>query len=178
MPQITSRSGKYITLRPPQFGDESILLTYAQTLQAEDIYVLLNPTMPVSLIEEQNYLRESLNKIAANWQVHYLAFHDGQMIGSTQITKLGRRKMHVGSFGISLAANYRHDGIGESLARFMLEEASTKLSLRLITLEVFSDNICAQKLYQKLGFIEYGRIPKGLQYKEGFNDAICMYKSL
>jgi RimJ/RimL family protein N-acetyltransferase len=178
MVQIISRSGKVIDLRPPQFGDETILFEYAQTLQAEDAYVLLNPTAPVTYTEEQTYLNDSLRKITANWQIHYLAFYQGKIMGSCQITKLGRRKMHCGSFGISLLNGFRHDGIGSQLSSLVLSEAKTKLNLQLITLEVFSGNLPAQSLYHKLGFIPYGRIPNGLQYKEGFNDAIYMYLPL
>jgi ribosomal protein S18 acetylase RimI-like enzyme len=176
MPTLTSHSGKIIDLRLPQAGDETTLYTYAQELQAEDTFVLLNPAEPVTWAEEINYLKSTLDKLRAGWQIHYLAFHQGKMIGSSQVTKPGRRKMHLGNLGISLLKDYRHDGIGEQLARLVIDEAKNKLGLTAITLEVFNNNTVAQHLYQKLGFTEYGRLPRGMLYKDGFTDAILMYK--
>jgi ribosomal protein S18 acetylase RimI-like enzyme len=178
MTSLTSHSGRVITLRSPQEGDETILFDYITKLGQEDTYILVNPAEMVTYTEESDYLKSILKKIAANWQVHYLAFHESRMIGACQITVKGRRKMHVGDFGISLLIDFRGDGIGKQLAQFVLNEAITKMQLKLITLEVFPQNTAAQNLYRSLGFIEYGRLPQGLKYKDNFHDAILMYKNL
>ncbi len=178
MTTITSRSGRTIILRPPQPGDEQILFDYAQELAAEDTYILLNPDEPVTWNEEVNYLKGILKKIEAKWQVHYLAFHGNQLIGSSQVSLQGRRKKHVGAFGISINQLYRNDGIGTQLATFVLNEAKSVLGITLVTLEVFANNEVAKKLYRRLGFNEFGRLPGGLVYKGEPVDSILMYRSL
>lgn len=175
---LTSKSGRIITLRPPQSGDESALFQYATALQKEDTFVLLNPDLPVTWTEETDYLNSCLKKIAANWLIYFLAFHDNQLIGSSQVAVGGRRKMHLGSFGISLLPAFRGDGLGFQLAQLTINEAKHKMNLSLITLEVFALNEVALKLYQKLGFLEYGRLPNGLKYQGKFIDAILMSKKL
>ncbi len=174
---ITSRSGRTIILRPLQDGDQQILFDYAKLIESEDTYILLNPAEPVTWSEESDYLQTCINKISAGWQLFFLAFHQNRLIGSAQLTKQGRRKMHCASFGISLLPDYRRDGIGKAIAHFMLEKAK-ELNLTLITLEVFAKNETAIKLYQSLGFVEYGRLPKGLLHSNGHQDAIYMFKPL
>lgn len=176
--QLMSKSGRVVSLRPPQLGDENILFNYYRTLETEDTYILLNPSLPITLKEEMDYLNTCLKKIAANWQLYYLAFYGDKLIGSSQITVGGRRKMHLGNFGISILKDYRHDGLGFQLATLIIHEAKTRLNLSLVTLEVFANNSTAFKLYQKLGFTEYGRLLGGLKYHNEFVDSIFMYKPL
>lgn len=178
MLSFTSNSGRLITLRPPQNGDEQILYDFAREIEAEDTYILLNPREPVTMEEEMKYLSDILSRIRVNWQIHYLIFHETRLIGSSQVSLQGRRKKHLGSFGISLLKAYRHDGIGTKIASFILNEAKSKLHLSSVILECFASNLVACHLYQKLGFIEYGRLPHGLQYKDTFDDAILMYRNL
>lgn len=175
---ITSKSGRVIELRPPQESDTQLIFDFAQTIEAEDTYILLNPSYPVTWNEESEYLKGCLRKIAVNWEVFYFAFFESRMIGSSQISVGGRRKMHVGSFGISLLEGFRHDGIGEQLAHFVIEEAKRVLNLSIITLEVFDNNPAAISLYRKLGFLEYGCLRGGLKYKGEFIDSILMYKNV
>lgn len=175
---LVSKSGRTISLRPPGLGDLDRLYQYAKNLEAEDTYVLLNPEMPVTYSEEKEYLDSSLKKIAANWLIYYLAFSDDQLIGSSQITLGGRRRLHQGQFGISILPQFRGEGIGFQLADFVINEAKTKLKLNLVTLEVFAANKPALNLYRKLGFREYGRLPNGLKYRGELMDDILMYKTL
>jgi ribosomal protein S18 acetylase RimI-like enzyme len=178
MTSLTSRSGRIITLRPPQAGDEQILFDFITQIGQEDTYILVNPTEMVTFTEETDYLKTTLKKITANWQVHYLAFFEGNMIGSGQISVQGRRKMHIGNFCISLLRDYRQDGIGKQLAQILLSEAKTKMNLKLVILEAFAQNTTAQNLYRSLGFTEYGRLPGGLKYQDTYQDAILMYREL
>lgn len=61
--------------------------------------------------------------------------------------------------------------------KLTLKEADKNLpKLRIITLGVFSDNALAQKMYEKFGFKEYGRLPKGVLHKNKYVDHIYMYK--
>lgn len=176
--QLTTKSGRQITLRQPQPDDAQLLFNYNHTLEIEDTFTLLNPSFPVTLQEETDYLSAILKRLRAKWQVMYLAFDHGLMIGSGQVTVQGRRRMHVGNFGISLLKTYRHDGLGEQLSRLIIAEAKEVLHVTLITLDVFANNETALNLYRKLGFIDYGRLPNGLKYKDHFIDSILMYKPL
>lgn len=51
-------------------------------------------------------------------------------------------------------------------------------NIKIIELEVFGNNPIAKKLYEKLGFAEYGRLPSGIEHREKFVDAVMMYKKI
>ena len=62
---------------------------------------------------------------------------------------------------------------------FVIEEATNTLPLlKILTLGVFSLNIPAKRLYEKFGFMEYGRLPKALFYQGKYIDQIYMYKNV
>jgi len=45
-------------------------------------------------------------------------------------------------------------------------------------LEVYGTNKVAQSLYQKMNFVEYGRLPSGIVRNNSFEDTILMYKNV
>lgn len=75
-------------------------------------------------------------------------------------------KSHVGEFGISVALDFRGQGIGQKIMELVISESIRAMpEIKIIDLEVFSQNQIAQNLYRKLGFIEYGKLPDGLKRK-------------
>lgn len=61
--------------------------------------------------------------------------------------------------------------------RVVLQEAvDTIPDLEIISLSVFDHNPTAIRLYKAFGFIEYGRLPKGLKHKGEHHDHIYMHK--
>jgi GNAT superfamily N-acetyltransferase len=93
-------------------------------------------------------------------------------VGTVDLSKDSAEVMqHSMSLGIVVRAEYQGLGVGT-----MLMEAAKTLAMRLhlarIWLGVFDGNTPAQKLYQKAGFEESGRVPGWLQ--EGYVDEIFM----
>lgn len=69
--------------------------------------------------------------------------------------------------------DFRRQGIAENLLMTMMDYAQLA-KVSKIFLEVRSDNIPAQKLYEKMGFVENG-IRKGYYTtRQGPIDAVCM----
>lgn len=89
-----------------------------------------------------------------------------------------KAEKHVGTFGITMAKDFRNKGIGTTLMELVLEEAKKLKDLKIITLGVFGNNPIAKNLYKKLGFVEYGYLPKGIVHKGKFVDHIYMYKEI
>jgi RimJ/RimL family protein N-acetyltransferase len=176
MYQFQSKSGKTITLRPPTLADVQIMLDYINEIGREDIYVNVNPDDLYIYVEEEFFVRDVVVKINLNKCIYYLAFDQNTIIGSCSIFKYDKRRRHLGLFGITLRKDYRNDGIGYQLSQIVINDAIRTLNLRTIILEVFAPNQVAYRLYQKLGFKEYGILPDGLSYKDGFIDGILMYK--
>lgn len=68
---------------------------------------------------------------------------------------------HVGMLGIRIKSLYRGIGIGTIIMEMLIEE-SKKAGLKVLVLDVFDTNRIAKKFYEKIGFKEVGRIPKGV----------------
>lgn len=175
MIHLTSKSNKLISLRPPKNSDLNAIYNYALDLGNEDTFITLNPQEPVTLAEEKATLQQWIKDINQNNLVMYLAFDNQQLIGMAQVSRGKRRQRDHGHFGISLHHAYRHDGIGQQLARFVIHQAIARMNLRIIRLEVFASNSVAYHVYTKLGFVEYGRLPAAFKYKGQDETEILMY---
>ncbi len=173
---IISKSGRKIHLRPPRLGDVAALRSHVNDLVAEDALILTNK--PQSLSQEKQHVTHMLKEIKAGQRVQLLAFHEQKLIANAQIVKAIYRMSHVGTFGISIAKNYRGDGIGSELSKTIFQLTAEKLHVQLIDLTTYSNNQPAIRMYEKLGFQRAGIIPKAVQYENGFVDLIHMYRRL
>ncbi len=176
--QGKSKNGKDILFRYPTPDDLEGLTTFINTLSKEQTYILYQGEQ-LTIEQEKEYLDKQLTQIAKNKAVQLLVFFDGQLIGNSQIDLKGKIESHVGLFGISLSKDFRGEGIGTLLMEKLLEEARLNLKgLKIVILSVFANNPIAKKLYEKMGFKEYGNLPKGVLYKGEFVDHIYMYKEV
>ncbi|WP_019680527.1 GNAT family N-acetyltransferase [Ruminococcus flavefaciens] len=84
---------------------------------------------------------------------------------------------HRAKFSISVRKDHWNQGIGTEMIKRIIEQAK-KINIRIIELEVITDNAGAIALYHKMGFIDIG-IYKNYFYVNGtFKDAIVMQKIL
>lgn len=173
-----TKSGKTVSFRYPTIKDAKILMEYINKISAEKSFILLQGEQQ-TLEEEQQWLKSKIESISKNECVFILAFIDDKLVASSEITLKPLARKHVGSFGITVSIDYRGEGIGKILMDLVIKESIKNIKdLKIIELEVFSNNPIAQELYKKIGFIEFGRLPEGIKHKESFIDAILMYKKV
>ncbi len=176
--QGKSKSGKDLMFRYPIDKDLQMLRNYINTLSREKTFIIFQGEQ-VSLEEERKYLDSQLKAIIEDRAVQLLAFSEEILVGNTQINLQTKAIKHIGVFGISLAKEFRGEGIGTLLMEKLIEEAKQHLKgLKIITLECFGNNKIAKKLYEKMGFIKYGNLPKGIIYKDTPVDHIYMFKEI
>lgn len=168
------KSGKEFEVREPREGDEPELLRFVNELVAEDVPVLINQEQTIE--DERKYLQGVIKDMGEGNKVQLLAFDGKKLVGNTQVHKDRWKADHVGVFGISIARDYRGQGLGEALARMVIEEAKKRLKVKIVRLDAFANNERALGLYKKLGFLECGRVPDGVQWRDGFVDRVYMYK--
>jgi RimJ/RimL family protein N-acetyltransferase len=174
--QGTTAKGKPLTIRYIQAGDEQSMTEYINTLSQEKTFILFQGEIITHEFEKE-FVEGQLERLEKNETVHLLAFSDDKLIGISAIDMSNRVEKHVGVFGISLAKEYRGEGVGRILMEQVLEEAEENiLQLRIVTLGVFANNALARSLYEKLGFVQYGSLPKGIFYKDEYIDHLYMYK--
>lgn len=98
-----------------------------------------------------------------SYNMIYLIYLDGQLVGemSYQIDPQHLYKKEPGTawIGITIGEqSARGKGLGGSAMQY-LEEEIQKADYKRIELGVFEFNTAAQKLYQKIGYTEIGRVP-------------------
>ncbi|MBI2086047.1 GNAT family N-acetyltransferase [Candidatus Daviesbacteria bacterium] len=169
---------KNITFRYPTKNDLKAVWEYINTISKEQTFILFQGE-EITWEMEAKWLEGELKKIIDKKSVQIFAFAGDKLIGVSGITMKDRAEKHIGVFGITLAKNFRNKGIGKTLMEKVLKEAKKNLTgLKIIDLGVFGDNPIAKSLYEKRGFVEYGRLPKGILHKGKFVDHIYMYKEI
>jgi RimJ/RimL family protein N-acetyltransferase len=173
-----SKKGTKYTVRYPQVGDAELMLDYVNILSAERTFISFQGEQ-LSLASEVEYINSQLERIKNKKSVHLLVFTGRKLIGISSIDLKDRASAHEGVFGISIAREYRGQGIGKRLMELIIDEAIKNLSgLKIISLGVFANNPDAIRMYENFGFKEYGKLPKGLLYRGDYIDHIYMYKAL
>ena len=169
---IMAKDGRKVVLRSVRWEDLDDLLELINSLVEEGADVVR--TEKVTRNEEAEWLGRFLARMEKREIINCAAEVEGKVIANSDIGKREFFSMsHVGDFGIAIKQGYRGIGIGTRIMQTLIEE-SKKAGLRILVLEVFDTNEIAKHLYQKVGFEEAGRIPKGV-YKNGkYVDSIRM----
>lgn len=176
--QGVTKTNQPFLIRYLDVGDTQILLDYINTLSKEQTFIRFQGEQ-LSIEEEQQFVDKNISGIQKGRAVQLLAFSDSKLIGVSGVNMMEKVEKHNGLFGISLAKEFRSEGIGTILMEKVLEESENNLEgLKIIILTMFGTNDVAKKLYEKMGFIEYGRLPEGIIFKDQFVDYVYMYKDL
>jgi len=176
--ETKTKNGKTVSFRYPTINDVEILKNFINKISLEKTYITFQGEQQ-TLEEETKWLESVLKNIKENKCVNILAFIENKLVASSDITLKSLVKKHVGVFGIIVDIDYRGEGIGKLLMELTISESVKNIKgLKIIELEVFANNPIAFNLYKKMGFIEFGRLPKGIKHKEKFIDAVLMYKKV
>lgn len=85
------------------------------------------------------------------------------------------RCAHICNASYAVLKSKRGMHIGESLVSDCLEKAKNFGFGVLQFNAVVATNLSARRLYEKLGFVQLGTIPKGFRMKDGSFEDICPY---
>jgi RimJ/RimL family protein N-acetyltransferase len=106
------------------------------------------------------------------------AFQTDTLIGIVGLSRETSIKEQHRAFLRSMFVNAAHrgKGIGQLLITEAIAIANTITDLRQITLGVTASNVAALALYQRNGFLEYGRLPESLCVQGQYYDEILMIR--
>lgn len=176
--EVKDKLGRTIILRSAEVSDASDLLKYLKVINGETPYLIREPEeVTLTLEQEVKFIQ---GQIDSEKKLLLIATLDGAHIGNCSVGPAGsyKRYAHRGDMGIALYKKYCGAGIGELMMRVVLDVAK-EIGYEQVELEVIADNVAARKLYMKLGFMEYGRFPNNMKYKDGnYADAIWMMKKI
>ena len=82
---------------------------------------------------------------------------------------------HIGNASYAVASPRRGEHIGEKMVMDSIEQAR-RLGFSLLQFNaVVSSNIHARHLYERLGFVPLGTVPRGFRMKDGHYEDIRLY---
>ena len=102
------------------------------------------------------------------------AFRDGELVGTAGFAiQQGQPNAHKGRlFGMYVRSSSRNLGVGRLLLSAVLDVA--RENVELIQLSVVKENRPARRLYESVGFLEFGMEPKASKLGDKYYDEAHM----
>src|SRR6266480_1101205 len=102
------------------------------------------------------------------------AFRDDELVGTVGFSmQQGQKNAHKGRlWGMYVRSSSRNLGVGRLLVSAMLDVA--RENVELIQLSVVRENRPARRLYESVGFLEFGMEPKASKYGDKYYDEAHM----
>jgi RimJ/RimL family protein N-acetyltransferase len=173
--ELSVKDGRKVVLRTPRWEDLGDLLELINSLVDEGAEISTDEK--VSKEEEIDWLSRLLALLERGKTFFLVAEVDGGVIASSDINRQTGYQKHVGVVGIVIKRGFRELGIGTAMMRVLIEQAE-KMSMKVLTLTAFASNKRAIHVYEKVGFVQTGLIPKK-HLKEGkYIDEVIMTKLL
>jgi len=171
---VSVRNGKPCLLRTA-VGDDArevcgiFALTHAQT----DFLLSYPEENSFDAEQERQFLAE---REASPNAIEICAVLDGRIVGTAGIEPVGSREKvrHRAEFGIAVEKACWDLGIGRALLAACIECAG-RAGYAQLELDVVSENARAIGLYKSMGFVEYGRNPRGFRSRSaGWQELVLM----
>jgi RimJ/RimL family protein N-acetyltransferase len=158
-----AKDGHKVTLRTLRWEDLDDMLEMINSLVEEKADIIRDTL--VTREEEIEWLSRALVRQEKNETIHIVAEVNGRAVANSEITRLSGYEKHVGMIGIAIKNGFREVGIGTEMMRTLIE-LGKKMDLKVLELSAFANNERAIHVYEKIGFVETGKVPKKF-YKEG-----------
>ena len=175
---ILLKNGKEAAIRN---GDEpdgyAVFVVFNRTHEETD-YLLTYPDEN-NLDPEQEALFLKEKAVSSN-EIELVAIVDGKIAGTAGIESVGEKYKvkHRAEFGIGILKEYWGLGLGKALTKACIQCAKNA-GYEQFELNVVAENERSLSLYQSLGFIEYGRNPRGFNSKiNGYQELVYMLLEL
>jgi len=175
---IKGRDGEKIQVifRYPKNSDSTVHLL--DSVRRETMYV--SRTRPENRESEAAWLKKRIKQMEQGLVVLLFVEVEGKVVGNSEIRPLETdTSKHIADFGIILREKFTGIGIGTRLMRKVIELAKKETGYKIIQSIYFSKNKRSAALHKKLGFKEFGRLPKGILLKDGtYSDKVFVYKQI
>jgi len=153
--------------------------TYYQLYDERDAGELVGITLFTqrpSAEDEKSWYDKQFERAQSGEVIFLVAEVDGRVVGNCVIGRHGpsdlSEEAHVGELGILVGKDMRGQGVGTALLERALEAARRRFDV--VYLSVFAFNTRAQRLYERFGFVECGRLPRMLKRGGRYFDQVRM----
>jgi len=165
-------------LRWTDFDDlrEAYYLLYEERDSGYPIGIGLFGHRP-SLADEAQWFQGLFARVQNGATIASVAEVGGHAVGSCMVNRVGPSEdseaAHMGELGIMVHRDWRGRGVGSALLEDALARSRGKFEI--VRLAVFVNNPRARALYERFGFVPYGRLPKALRRNGEFVDEDLLY---
>ncbi|MBQ7499340.1 MAG: GNAT family N-acetyltransferase [Clostridia bacterium] len=175
---VTLKDGRALLMRNGDSGDGAAVFDVFNRTHEETDNMLTYPDENTYDPEKESEFLQKLTD--SENQIEILAIIDGVLAGTAGVVSVGTKdkQKHRAEFGIGILREYWGLGVGRALTEACVE-CARKAGYTQIELDVVSDNSRAISLYEKCGFAEYGRNPRGFRKRNGeYQELIYMRMEL
>lgn len=169
------KNGEVIEIR--QYDSDATPAKFLQYIskivkERPEVFLLVNrvPTMQ----EEAEWVNSIKSATKKRSGVSLVAWSGNKIIGEAQGLRGKWRDGDKVCIGISVARNYRKQGLGRKLMTEVIKLVKKRLRPKIIYLTAVTDNTSALGLYKKVGFKEIARLPKWQKVRGKYRDYIYM----
>ena len=171
---INLKDGRRCLIRNATAHDAEDILLNLKKVHEETNFLLKYPDEKgFSIEEEKNFLNQ---KEESATEVQLCAVVGDVIVGLAGASAIGAMEKisHRAELGVSIEKDFWRLGIGSELTAACID-CGIKAGFHQLELEVVGDNRNAIALYKKMGFIEYGRNPRGfISRKSEYQELILM----
>ena len=175
---ILLKNGKEAVIRNGDEPDGAAVFDVFNRTHGETDYLLTYPNEnSFDSEQEAQFLKEKA--ISPN-EIELVAIVDGKIAGTAGIESVGEKYKvkHRAEFGIGILKEYWGLGLGKALTKACIQ-CAIDAGYEQLELNVVAENERALSLYRSLGFIEYGRNPRGFNSKiSGYQELVYMLLEL
>ena len=175
---ILLKNGKEAVIRNGDEPDGAAVFDVFNRTHGETDYLLTYPDEnSFDSEQEAQFLKEKA--ISPN-EIELVAIVDGKIAGTAGIESVGEKYKvkHRAEFGIGILKEYWGLGLGKALTKACIQ-CAIDAGYEQLELNVIAQNERALSLYRSLGFIEYGRNPRGFNSKiSGYQELVYMLLEL
>ena len=175
---VLLNNGKSALIRNADESDGNAVFEVFNRTHEETDYLLSYPDENSFDPEgEAQFLKE---KAASLNETELVAIVDGKIVATAGIESVGKKYKvkHRADFGISVLKEYWGLGLGKALTKACIQCAKDA-GYDQVELNVVAENNRAISLYRSIGFVEYGRNPRGFNSKTaGYQELVYMLLEL
>lgn len=176
--EITLPSGETLLLRSlgTQDAQESIRII-RKSAGETDFMMRYEDEWTISIDQQRELLAKAEH---APKSLMLGAFLDGRLVGvgNFKPSHPADRARHRAGLGLSVLKSHWGKGIGTAMMHAMIDAAKST-PLELLELSVVGENTRAKAMYDRLGFVQYGRQMHAMKYRDGrYDDLILMQLDL
>ena len=176
--KIQLKNGKEALIRNGDEADgETVFDVFNRTHEETDYLLSYPEENSLDPEQEAQFLKE---KTISSNETELVAVIDGRIAGTAGIEAVGNKYKlkHRAEFGISVLKEYWGLGLGKALTMACIQ-CARDAGYDQLELNVVAENERALSMYRALGFVEFGRNPKGFNSKNtGYQELVSMLLEL